>query len=92
MKLRVMGTADECKQAQEFYRRLSRQSNVRFCTVSELYANRGSIGYYRAYIEIEYKDGSNLYSEVTLHAANSKEIAAYEDETHYPACVDDRGR
>lgn len=86
MKLRVMGTADECKQAQDFYRRLGRQDNVRYCTVSELYANRGSVGYYRVYIEIEYKDGSNLYADDL-----TQERAKLADTTTFPACADDIG-
>ena len=86
MKLRVMGTAEECKQAQYFYTRLGHQSNVRFCTVSGLYPNRGSIGYYRVYFELEYKDGSNIYSE-----EYAEERVRLADTTSYPACMSDKG-
>ena len=72
MKLRVMGTLDECRQAQDFYKRLRLQSNVRYVSVSEPYPNRGSVGLYRVYIEIEYKDGSNLYAEPNVRDSESK--------------------
>lgn len=41
MKIRVMGTADECRLAQIYYRELEKQDNVKYVSVSELYPNRG---------------------------------------------------
>lgn len=55
MKLRVMGTKDECKLAQEYYRTLEKQDNVKYVEVSDLYANRGSRKLFRVYIEIVYR-------------------------------------
>lgn len=55
MKLRVMGTLDECKLAKAYYGMLERQDNVKYVSVSELYPNRGSNKLYRVYIEVVYK-------------------------------------
>lgn len=54
MKIRVMGTESECEVAQGYYRALEQDSNVKYVTVSELYANRGSAKVFRVYIEVEY--------------------------------------
>ena len=40
MKLRVMGTADECNLAKGYYSMLERQDNVKYVSVSGLYPNR----------------------------------------------------
>ena len=82
MKIRIMGTMDECKQARAFYGRLALNSDVKYCTISEPYSNRGSVGYYRVYIDIDYKDGSNIFSDLPS-------LRSEEDETIYPACGDD---
>lgn len=71
MKIRVMGTMDECKQAQDFYRKLGSQSNVKYCTVSTPYQNRGGVGLYRVYVDIAYNDGSNLYGDCNAEAVNT---------------------
>ncbi len=55
MKIRVMGTADECRVAQAYYRALERQDNVKYVSVSELYPNRGSNTLFRVYIDVCYK-------------------------------------
>ena len=55
MKLRVMGTKDECFLAQEYYRALENQNNVKYVDVSKLYPNRGSNTLFRVYIEVVYK-------------------------------------
>ena len=52
MKIRVMGTREECEQAQRFYTQLSKGDNVISSSVSGLYPNRGSTNQYRVYIEI----------------------------------------
>lgn len=55
MKLRVMGTVEECRLAQAYYTALEQQENVKFVQVSELYPNRGSTTIFRVYIEVEYR-------------------------------------
>lgn len=55
MKLRVMGTQEECALAKEYYRALERQENVKYVEVSRIYSNRGSNTLFRVYIEIVYK-------------------------------------
>ena len=57
MKIRILGTSEECATAQRFYKELSKDDSVKFCTVSRPYPNRGSTNQYRVYVEIEYKDG-----------------------------------
>lgn len=57
MKIRIMGTSEECAVAQAFYRELGNEPGVKFCTVSNPYPNCGSVNQYRVYVEIEYKDG-----------------------------------
>lgn len=54
MKIRVMGTKDECLAATGYYRELEKDSNVKFVQVSDLYPNRGSSTLFRVYIEVEY--------------------------------------
>ena len=58
MKIRIMGTSEECELAQGFYRELSKDPAVKSSSVSNLYPNRGSTNQYRVYVEIEYKDGA----------------------------------
>jgi len=64
MQIRVMGTSEECAQAQEFYRMLGRDPDVKYCTVSELYPNRRSVNQYRVYVNIDYKDGAKPYDNL----------------------------
>lgn len=61
MKIRIMGTKEECRQAQEFYRRLGQQDEVSYCSVSEPYPNRGSVGLYRVYVDIQYKTDVDIF-------------------------------
>lgn len=58
MQIRVTGTSEECAAAQEFYRQLGQEPDVKYCTVSKPYPNRGSINQFRVYVNIEYKDGA----------------------------------
>ena len=58
MKIRVMGTSEECAAAQQFYWELAHTADVKSCTVSKPCPNRGSLNQYRVYIDIEYKDGA----------------------------------
>ena len=56
MKIRVMGTKDECLVATAYYRALEKDPNVRRVEVSKPYANRNSETTFRVYVEVEYKD------------------------------------
>ena len=56
MKIRIMGTKDECELARKYYRELEKDANVKSVVVSDLYANRGSSTVFRVYIDIEYRD------------------------------------
>lgn len=53
MKIRIMGTKDECLIAKEYYRALLQNKTVKSVSVSDLYPNRNS-NLYRLYIDIEY--------------------------------------
>lgn len=59
MKIRVTGTSEECAAAQKFYRLLGQEQDVKCCTVSKPYPNRGAVNQYRVYVDIEYKDGTS---------------------------------
>lgn len=64
MKIRVMGTREECEQARRFYERLGRGNNILHSTVSGLYPNRGSNNQFRVYVEIVCKSEKiDLYSD-----------------------------
>lgn len=54
MKIRIMGTKDECLRAGEYYRGLEQDENVKSVCVSGLYQNRGSSTVFRVYIDVEY--------------------------------------
>ena len=54
MKIRIMGTKDECLLATNYYRALEKEENVQYVQVSDLYPNRGSSTLYRVYIEVAY--------------------------------------
>ncbi len=55
MKIRVMGTKEECILAQEYYKAfLKNNKQVVVYLISELYANRGSSNLFRVYIDIIY--------------------------------------
>lgn len=56
MKIRVMGTENECCVARAYYEALEQEPNVKFVQVSRLYPNRGSQKLFRLYVEVEYKD------------------------------------
>lgn len=64
MKIRVMGTREECEQARRFYEHLGRGNNILHSTVSGLYPNRGSNNQFRVYVEIVCKpEQINIYGE-----------------------------
>ncbi len=56
MKIRVMGTKEECELAQEYYKEfVHNNEQVQSYSISDLYANRGNSNLYRVYIDITYK-------------------------------------
>ena len=59
MKIRIIGTAEECAVAREYYSRLEKQENIQSVSISRLYSCRASGKLYRLYVEIMY---SNLES------------------------------
>ena len=72
MKLRITGTKDECLLAQEYYRALEHQDNVKYVEVTKLYPNRGSNKLFRVYIEVMYVSETEelqrlICGRVTLH-------------------------
>ncbi len=70
MKIRVTGTKDECEQAQVYYGKFGRDSElVKSCTVSNLYPNRNSVNQYRVYIDIECND----FNQAMTNALTLKE-------------------
>ncbi len=56
MKIRVMGTKDECELATQYYSEFEKQPFVKSVQISRLYANRGSNTIFRVYIDIETKE------------------------------------
>ena len=54
MKIRIMGTKDECLLATNYYRAMEKEENVQYVQVSDPYPNRGSSTLYRVYIEVAY--------------------------------------
>ena len=50
MKIRIMGTREECEVAKKYYRGLECTPEVKSVTVSDLYANRGSSTVFRVYV------------------------------------------
>lgn len=56
MKLRIMGTKQECEQAKKYYSALRTDININYVEISELYPNSGSSTLYRLYVEVSYRD------------------------------------
>lgn len=56
MKIRVIGTAEECGTAQRYYKSLRNHATTKSVSVSRFYPCRGSADQYRVYVEIEYYD------------------------------------
>jgi len=56
LKIRIMGTKDECALAGKFFKELEQKPSVKYASISGLYANRGSAKLYRLYVEIEYNE------------------------------------
>ena len=52
MKIRIMGTREECEQARLYYSQFLNNKAVSSCSVSRLYSNRNSTNQYRIYIEV----------------------------------------
>lgn len=71
MKIRIMGTLDECEAAQKYYRLLENFENIKYVSLSPLYPNRGSTTLFRLYVDIEYKElnGDSQQSEASGNAS-----------------------
>ena len=54
MKIRIIGTAEECAAAREYYSGLENQENVQSVSISRLYPCRDSSSLYRLYVEVSY--------------------------------------
>lgn len=69
MKIRVMGTREECEQARRYYSQFLNSDMVSHCSISRLYENRNSLNQYRIYIDISSKfDFMNTTSTVAAKA------------------------
>lgn len=62
MKLRIIGTIEECKQAEAYYASLRGQENINWVEISAPYANRGNSQLYRLYVEVSYKTTAQAFS------------------------------
>ena len=56
MKIRIIGTMEECAAAREYYSELEKQENVRSVTTSREYPCRDGRTQYRLYVEVWYDD------------------------------------
>jgi len=57
VKIRIMGTSDECALAQDLFRKLEQDTqNVKSVQISSPYPNRGSNTVFRVYIDIDYRE------------------------------------
>lgn len=54
MKIRIIGTSEECAAAREYYSGLEKQENVQSVSISRLFPCRDSNALYRLYVEINY--------------------------------------
>ncbi|GEM_PF-1817899 len=54
MKIRIIGTSEECAAAREYYSGLEKQENVQSVSISRLYFCRDSRSQYRLYVEVNY--------------------------------------
>lgn len=52
MKIRIMGTREECEQARRYYSQFLNSDMVSYCSISNLYPNRNSINQYRLYVDV----------------------------------------
>ena len=66
MKIRIMGTQEECEQARRYYSQFLNSDIVSHCSISRLYPNRNSVNQYRMYIDI-----SSNFDFMNTSSANS---------------------
>ena len=52
MKIRIMGTQEECEQARHYYSQFLNSDMVNHCSISKLYPNRNSYNQYRLYVDV----------------------------------------
>lgn len=55
MKIRIMGTKEELVAAENYYRALEEDKEVKYVCISRPYQNRGSNTLFRLYVDVEYK-------------------------------------
>ena len=55
MKIRIMGTQEECEQARRYYSQFLNSDMVNHCSISKLYPNRNSVNQYRIYVDVDSK-------------------------------------
>lgn len=65
MKIRIMGTSEECKKMQALFNSMSVLDGVQSVSVSDLYPNRNSTNVYRVYIDITGSVELKGFGEVT---------------------------
>ncbi len=56
MKLRVIGTKEECETAKRYYDSLRKDPRTKSVEISKRYPSRGSAELFRVYIEVNYYD------------------------------------
>lgn len=59
MKIRIMGTKDECEQVARFFLSQRGKDNVSSVEVSSLYPNRAPSNLFRLYVEVTLKNCLN---------------------------------
>lgn len=88
MKIRIMGTKDECELARKYYRELEKDANVKKVVVSDPYANRGSSTEFRVYVDIEYRESALsqkiIGGAVALTVSEVKELSQRLKDEYFP--------
>lgn len=88
MKIRIMGTKDECELARKYYRELEKDANVKKVVVSDPYANRGSSTEFRVYVDIEYRESALsqkiIGGAVALTESEVKELSQSLKDEYFP--------
>ncbi len=74
MKIRVIGTKEECEVAKRYYNGLREHSQTKSVSVSKFYPCRGSAELFRVYIEVEYYDEPGAGGEVKQTDATALDL------------------
>ena len=54
MKIRIIGTSEECESARKYYEVQAKRPNVKSVNVSRMYPCRDSHSLFRLYVDIDY--------------------------------------